>query len=77
MKVRLIDDFSQSGVNSTVQVESMPRLHTLDTVGAMMLELNRKDPHHLWIGKTFDLSSAYRQLAISVESLWCSYIVVF
>lgn len=28
VKVRLIDDFSASGVNSSVQVSSMPKLHT-------------------------------------------------
>ena len=41
VKVRLIDDFSASGVNSTVQVENSPKLHTLDVVGALCMELLR------------------------------------
>ena len=41
LKIRLIDDFSASGVNSTVQVENSAKLHTLDVVGALCMELLR------------------------------------
>lgn len=76
-KIRLIDDFSASGVNDTVQVENATKLHTLDIAAALCLELLRvpgKDP---WLGKTFDLASAYRQLGIAPGSYWVSYIAVY
>lgn len=76
-KVRLIDDFSASGVNSTVQVDSMAQLHTLDVVAAAVLQLLKDPSGRRWIGKTFDLSSAYRQLAVSPKSEWASHISVF
>jgi len=76
-KVRLIDDFSASGVNSTVQVSSMPKLHTLDIVAALSLELTRPPLDCSWVGKTVDLSSANRQLGISPQSEHVSYLSVF
>eukprot|EP00438_Fugacium_kawagutii_P031390 Skav210360 [mRNA] locus=scaffold2370:122616:124334:- [translate_table: standard] len=76
-KVRLIDDFSASGVNDTVQVSSAVKLHTLDVVGALGVELLRKFPDTPWKGKTVDLSSAYRQLGVSSNALRVSYIGVF
>ena len=51
-------------------------VHSLDTVGAAMLELNRRDLSSVWTGKTFDLSAGNRQLPISPSSLWCSLIVI-
>eukprot|EP00438_Fugacium_kawagutii_P023706 Skav228033 [mRNA] locus=scaffold1188:5424:7796:+ [translate_table: standard] len=77
VKIRLIDDFSASGVNSSVQVSSMPKLHTLDVVAALSLELTRPPVDGPWVGKTVDLSSAYRQLGISPKSEFASYISVF
>ena len=76
-KIRLIDDFSASGVNSTVQVENAPKLHTLDVVAALCMELLRAGPGEQLVGKTVDLSSAYRQLGISPGSKWVSYIAVY
>ena len=77
IKIRLIDDFSASGVNDTVQVESAARLHTLDVAAALCMELLKVSGNQQWLGKTIDLSSAYRQLGISPESKWVSYIAVF
>eukprot|EP00435_Cladocopium_sp_Y103_P046499 s2235_g13.t1 len=77
VKVRLIDDFSASGVNSTVQVESACKLHTLDVAAAMCFELLQLSGKHPWVGKTLDLSAAYRQLGVSPGSRWVSYIAVF
>ena len=77
VKVRLIDDFSASGVNSTVQVENSPKLHTLDVIGALCMELMRLGNTDQLVGKTVDLSSAYRQLGISPSSRWVSYIAVY
>ena len=76
-KVRLIDDFSGSGVNDTVQVESAVKLHTLDVAAALCMELLRVDGSRQWLGKTMDLSAAYRQLGISPGSRWVSYIAVY
>lgn len=62
VKIRLIDDFTASNVNQTVQVENAPKLHTLDIVAALCMELLRRHGDAEWLGKTIDLSSAYRQL---------------
>ncbi|CAJ1397362.1 unnamed protein product [Effrenium voratum] len=40
-KVRLIDDFSGSGVNSTVQACESPKPHSTDVVAALLLQLAR------------------------------------
>ena len=76
-KIRLIDDFSASGVNDTVQVESASKLHTLDVATALCLELLKTSRHDVWLGKTFGLASAYRQLGVAPGSYWVSYIAVF
>lgn len=76
-KIRLIDDFTASNVNQTVQVENSPKLHTLDIVAALCMELLRQHGGAEWVGKTIDLSSAYRQLGVSPHSRWVSYIAVF
>lgn len=64
-KVRLIDDYSESGVNSCVTVSESPMLHTVDIACAALM---------FWFGvckgtkrdsslavRTFDLASAYRR----------------
>ena len=76
-KIRLIDDFTASNVNQTVQVDNLPKLHTLDIVAALCMELLRLPGDEAWVGKTIDLSSAYRQLGISPSSRWVSYIAVY
>ena len=76
-KIRLIDDFTASNVNQTVQVDNAPKLHTLDIVAALCMELLRLPCDEAWVGKTIDLSSAYRQLGISPSSRWVSYIAVY
>ncbi|CAJ1377851.1 unnamed protein product, partial [Effrenium voratum] len=40
-EVRLIDDFSGSGVNSTVQACESPKPHSTDVVAALLLQLAR------------------------------------
>jgi hypothetical protein len=30
-----------------------------------------------WFGKTFDLASAYRQIAVSRSSMWVAYVAVY
>ena len=60
-----------------MQVDNAPKLHTLDIVAALCMELLRADPSSHWVGKTIDLSSAYRQLGVSPTSKWVSYIAVY
>ena len=76
-KVRLIDDFSASGVNSTVQVNSCTKLHTLDVAASLILALLRDSGFSSWVGKTIDLSAAYRQLGVAPESKWVSFVAVY
>ena len=80
-KVRLIDDFSASGVNSYVNVFESPSLHTIDVVAAMLAYWNgEKNTVGNSAGlriRTFDLSSAYRQLALSAKGRESAYIAVY
>lgn len=70
-KVRLIDDCTESGVNTCVTTMESPILHTVDVASAAI---------SFWFGacsesgrdlqlqvRTFDLASAYRQVALSVR----------
>ena len=80
-KVRLIDDYTQSGVNHFVTVHESPSLHTVDiaaslvTVWLRMCKFNRC-PAQLQI-KTFDLSSAYKQIALNADGRRFSFIAVW
>ena len=76
-KIRLIDDFTASNVNQTVQVTNAPKLHTLDVVAVLCVELLKASGDSQWVGKTVDLSSAYRQLGVAPGSQWVSYIAVY
>ena len=76
-KVRLIDVFSASGVISTVQVNSCTKLHTLDVAAALVLKLLSESGADGWVGKTIDLSAAYRQLGVSLDSKWVSFVAVY
>ena len=76
-KIRLIDDFSASGVNGCVQANASPFLHTLDFIAALLKALNVKDRNRQWVGKTFDLASAYRQMVVAESSSWVSYVAVY
>ena len=80
-KIRLIDDFSASGLNSCVTVSETPNLHTIDMVGAMISfwcgESKRLGVNQELCVRTYDLSSAYRQLALSSCGRKYAYIGVF
>ena len=75
-KVRLIDDFSGSQVNSTVQSFESPKPHNTDVIASVVLSLLRCESKQ-FLGRAYDLKSAYRQLGINKDSLWASYVVVF
>ena len=68
-KIRPIDDFSESKVNSTVSCSEKVKLHTVDLVGALLCAWFSRaaassKQRSLW-SRTFDLKSAYRQLPLA------------
>ena len=80
-KVRLIDDFSESGINSCVTSCESPSLHTVDVAGALLAhwfascqECNL--PSELET-RTFDLTSAYRQIALHPSARELAVLKVF
>ena len=67
-KLRLIDDYSESGVNSAVFAFKSPVLHTVDTAAAMicswMTSAASAKADSSLVARTFDLKSAYRQIGL-------------
>ena len=80
-KERLIDDFSESGVNASVTVSESPSLHTVDVACASLM---------VWFSlckgarinsdlvvRTFDLASAYRQVGLSERGQKFAFLRVY
>ena len=70
-KIRLIDDYTESGVNTCVTSVESPVLHTID-VGCALIALwfnmcSDKGLNPQLVARTFDLTSAYRQIALNRE----------
>ena len=68
-KVRVIDDAKQGSVNAAYSSTVKLQLQDVDYAAAMVLEVMRESagalgPNITWCGKTFDLSKAYKQLAV-------------
>ena len=68
-KVRVIDDAKQSAVNSAYSSTVKLQLQDVDYAAAMVLGAMREaglsgSDALEWLGKTFDLSKAYKQLAV-------------
>ena len=79
-KLRPIDNYSSSLINDTVTVSEKPVTHSIDEIALLITKLSkaaRKKGLKELFGKTADLKSAYRQLAISDASLKYSYLAVF
>ena len=80
-KVRLIDDYTQSGVNHCVTVHESPSLHTVDIAASLVTLWLRKCKLNQCLAqlqiKTFDLSSAYKQIALNNEGRKFSFIAVW
>ena len=76
-KVRLIDDLSASGVNQTVQTTESPKPHSADFIAAMLLEVLKHSNGVPLMGRSFDLKSAYKQLAIARKSLSFAFVAVY
>ena len=76
-KIRLIDDLSSSKVNQTVQTAESPKPHSVDFIAAMLLEVLKFNKGVHIFGRSFDLKSAYKQLAIAAESLTFAFVAVY
>ena len=66
-KLRAIDDYTFSGVNACVGCYEKVYLQGVDDILSLVLELARRNGTVLE-GRTYDLDSAYRQLAIAPSS---------
>ena len=80
-KIRLIDDYSASGVNDSCAVHTKVDLHAVDTfVGVVKSYLDgmgvRKKKSSL-LAKTYDLKSAYRQIPIQQSHLKFAYFCIY
>ena len=77
-KWRVIDDYSESWVNSCYELNERISPHTVeDTINIIMQLLKALGGKATILGRTADLKSAYRQLAVADSSAWCSVLAVF
>ena len=76
-KIRLIDDLSASGINQTVQTSESPKPHSADFIAAMLLAVMKVGKCSKLMGRSYDLKSAYKQLAIASGSLSFAYVAVY
>eukprot|EP00435_Cladocopium_sp_Y103_P070794 s702_g36.t1 len=80
-KVRLIDDFTESSVNQAVTVFESPVLHTVDIacslISFVFTTAKQMNMSSEMFVRTFDLSSAYRQIALSEDGRQVAFIRVF
>ena len=78
-KLRPID-YSSSLINDTVTVLEKPVTYSIDKIALLLAKLSRvarKKSFKELFGKTADLKSAYRQLALADESLKFLYLAVY
>lgn len=79
-KIRLIDDYSASNINACVGTTESPTLHTTDVVSAILAlwlkSCKESDMDSTLNIRTFDLSSAYRQIALSSSGRGYGFIAV-
>ncbi|CAL1143635.1 unnamed protein product, partial [Cladocopium goreaui] len=80
-KVRPIDNYTESQINDAVNITGRCTVDGVDTISAMGAELMRalgmgRLPKKLK-GRSFDLKSAYRQLAVKDDSLKWARLAVF
>ena len=76
-KIRCIDDFSRSSVNSAVQTCESPKPHTLDVYAALcVFVMSSSSRSRRWLVRTFDLTGAYRQCAVHPSSKPYAHIAV-
>ena len=80
-KIRLIDDYSASGVNDSCAVHTKVDLHAVDTfIGVVKAYFDgmsgQQKPSGL-VAKTYDLKSAYRQIPVKESHLKFAYFCIF
>ena len=73
-KVRPIDNYSESQINSAVNIHSKCTVDGVDSIAAAaaasyIKQASRAGKPATLVGRSFDLKSAYRQLAVSDNSL--------
>ena len=80
-KVRCVDNYSESQVNDAISVTSKPTVDGVDTIAAMSAELmkalDEQGKSKALKGRSFDLTSAYRQLPVADSSLQWAKITAF
>jgi len=80
-KVRMIDDFTISGINDTASSQNKVDLHMVDTFAAVVREFFRcceaTGRASNLVAKTYDLKSAYRQVPIHEEHLRFSFFCIY
>ena len=80
-KVRMIDDFSISGVNDSCIIHNKIDLHLVDTFVATVrhffAEASGAGVSTALVAKTYDLKSAYRQVPIKASHLKFAYFSVY
>ena len=80
-KLRPIDDYSMSSINSTVGTHEQATTDNVDVIAAMLVnfmqQLYVRDKATAVVARSFGLSSAYHQLCVAESSRAFSYISVF
>ena len=79
-KVRMINDYTVSGVNDTTAVHSKVDLHMVDIFCSLiksLLSLGDEGCASQLLAKTYDLKSAYRQVPIRYDHLKYSFFSMF
>ena len=80
-KARVIDDYSVSGINDTCAARNKVDLHMIDTLAALTNQYFRhcaeRQLDSSSVAKTYDLKSAYRQIAIRESHLKYAYFSIF
>eukprot|EP00435_Cladocopium_sp_Y103_P017156 s916_g4.t1 len=80
-KVRPIDNYSESQVNNGITVTNKCTVDGVDTIAAtaclFMKKMRKRRKKCSLVGRSFDLKSAYRQLAVSDESLKWARLAVY
>eukprot|EP00435_Cladocopium_sp_Y103_P008649 s2538_g2.t1 len=80
-KVRLIDDYTETGINACVITTESPTLHTVDVAcaifGVWLKRCRDEGISHKLAVRTFDLKSAYRQVGLSAAERDFAFLRVF
>eukprot|EP00435_Cladocopium_sp_Y103_P056505 s1613_g19.t1 len=80
-KVRPIDNYSESQVNNGITVVNKCTVDGVDTIAAaiclFMKRLRKRGRRSTLVGRSFDLKSAYRQLAVAESSLKWARLAVY